>query len=66
MWYKNSNSIGIRAKTGKCNQVLSFGGKSCEKDKEEMKDIGWQICPMLEKGSSASEAKKKVERLVNS
>ena len=66
MWYKKLKCIGIRAKTGKKNQVTSFGGKSVEKGKVEMKSIGYQVCQMLEAGSSVAEAKKEGERLMHS
>ena len=66
MWYKNQKCIGIRAKTGKKNQVCSFGGMWIEKDKVEMKSIGYQVCQMLETGSSLVEAKKEAERMMHS
>ena len=66
MWYKNQKCIGIRAKTGKKNQVLSFGSKALEKSKVEMKCIGYQVCQMLETGSSLVEAKKEAERMMHS
>ena len=65
MWYKNQKCIGIRAKTGKKNQVTSFGGKSVQKGKEEMKSIGYHAIQIIETGSSLSEAKKEAERLMN-
>ena len=66
MWYKNQKCIGIRAKTGKMNQVLSFGSKALEKSKVEMKCIGYQVCQMLETGTSLVEAKKEAERMMRS
>ena len=66
MWYKKHKSIGIRAKTGQKNQVTSFGGKSVEKDKVQMKSIGYHVCQMLETGSSVVEAKKEAERMMHS
>ena len=65
MWYKNQKCIGIRAKTGEKNQVTSFGGKSVQKGKEEMKEIGYQAIKMMEGGSSFGEAKIEAERLMN-
>ena len=35
------------------------------KDKDEMRSIGFQICPMLEMGSSPHEAKLEAERLMS-
>ena len=66
MWYKNQKCIGIRAKTGKKNQVTSFGGKSIETSKVEMKNIGYHVCNMLEIGNNTTEAKKEGERLMHS
>ena len=65
MWYKNNRCIGIRAKTGRKNQVTSFGGKSVQKGKEEMKGIGHMAIQMIEDGSSFGEAKLEAERLMN-
>jgi len=65
MFYKNGHSIGIRAKTGLCNQVLSFGGKKAsKKTKDQMLDIGRKACLLLEEGRSLEETKKKAEELV--
>ena len=66
MWYKNQKCIGIRSKTGQKHQVTSFGGKSVEKDKVEMKSIGYHVCQMLETGSSIVDAKKEAERMMQS
>ena len=65
MWYKNQKCIGIRSKTGQKNQVTSFGGKSVQKSKDEMKDIGHQAIKLIEEGSSFGEAKLEAERLMN-
>ena len=65
MWYKNHKCIGIRAKTGQKNQVTSFGGKSVQKGKDEMKEIGHKAIQMIEGGSSVAEAKLEAERLMN-
>ena len=66
MWYKNQKCIGIRSKTGQKHQVTSFGGKSVEQDKVEMKSIGYHVCKMLETGSSIVDAKKEAERMMQS
>ena len=66
MWYKKTKCIGIRAKTGQKNQDTSFGGKSVEKSKVQMKRIGYHVCKMLETASSLGEAKKEGERLMHS
>ena len=62
---QNQKCIGIRSKTGQKHQVTSFGGKSVQKDKAEMKEIGHQAIKMIEEGSSFGEAKLEAERLMN-
>ena len=52
MWYKKTKCIGIRAKTGLKNQVTSFGGKSVEKSKVQMKRIGYHGCKILDRQQS--------------
>ena len=66
MWYKKTKCIGIRAKTGQKNQVTSFGGKSIQKDKDAMKEIGYQVCKLLDEGRSLADAKMEGVRLMNS
>ena len=58
MYYKNTHSIGIRAKTGKKNQVMAFGGKcAVSKTKGQLKEMGRKICLFLDEGRSFEEAK---------
>ena len=58
MYYKNTTTIGIRKKTGECNQVFSFGGKDCrQKSKADMWQVGLKIIKMFENGSSYDSAK---------
>ena len=65
-WYKKYHFIGIRSKTGKKNQVTWVGGKYVQKCKEEMKNIGYHVCKMLDEGSSLADAKKEGVRLMHS
>ena len=51
MLYKN-NSIGIRAKFGEKNQVLSFGGTHCGKSSERLRAIAAEIVRDLQLGQS--------------
>ena len=51
MLYKN-NSIGIRAKFGGHNQVLSFGGLYCGKSSQRLRAIGAEIVRDLQLGHS--------------
>ena len=61
MYYgtKNRNFIGIRAKFGAKNQVLSFGGTKCTKTKDEMRSIADVIVADLKGGMSVEDAKNK-------
>ena len=59
MYYKKDRSIGIRAKFGACNTVLSFGGSKCTKTEKELRDIAKQIVSLLHNGVSVPEAKKR-------
>ena len=63
MWYKNSHQIGIKAKFGAKQQVLSFGGMACTKTKKQMQDIGKEIIKDLNGGMSYKDAKAKGNRL---
>ena len=64
MFYKNSHSIGVRAKFGKKNQVFSFGGTSAKaKSKEQMLAIGDKVLDMLKNGLSYEEAKIEGQKL---
>ena len=58
-YYKNHNSIGIKAKFGACNQVFSFGGTKCTKTEEQLRAIAAQIVADLHEGVSEADAKKK-------
>lgn len=64
MYYKNGHQIGIRAKKGMKNQVLSFGSTSCGKTKEEMKAIGLKVVAMLDNGCTFQEGKDEGLRLM--
>ena len=58
MLYKN-NSIGIRAKFGGHNQVLSFGGLYCGKSSQRLRAIGAEIVRDLQLGNSIPVCKAK-------
>ena len=64
MYYKSHNAIGIRAKFGKKNQVLSFGSGS-NKDKDALKAIGKKVVDLLDGGMGVAAAKKEGDRLAN-
>jgi hypothetical protein len=59
----NMNTIGIKAKFGAKNLILSFGSTRCTKTSEEMWKIGAVIVADLHAGMSVSDAKKKGTRL---
>ena len=54
---KGKNTIGIRARFGKKNQVLSFGSTRCTKSAAEMRSIARECVASLQEGISANEAK---------
>ena len=62
-WYKKGTTIGIRAKFGKKNQVLSFGGTWVTKSEAQMKEIAKGIIKDLHGGMSYADAKAKGNRL---
>ena len=65
MYYKNNHFIGIRAKTGVKNQVVSFGGKTAkDKTKEQMVEIGRKVCLFMDEGRSVEEAKAKAATML--
>ena len=57
MYYKNTNTIGIRDKIRAKNQVLSFGGKRCTLSQDALKAIGLQVVSMLDHGMNIADAK---------
>ncbi len=59
----NKNTIGIKTRFGAKNQILSFGSTRCTKTAEEMREIAAVIIADLHAGMSASDAKKKGNRL---
>ena len=65
MYYKNNHFIGIRAKTGQKNQVLSFGGKAAtSKTKDQMVEIGRKVSLFMDEGRSTEEAKEKASTML--
>ena len=63
MWHKRYKSVGIREKLGGKKQVVSFGGASCTKSKQNMKTVGYKVPKMLDDGLSNADAKKEGQRL---
>ena len=63
MWYAKGKCIGIRAKFGMKNKVMSFGGAWCTKAVDEMKVIAKEIAADLHNGMSVPDAKAKGNRL---
>lgn len=63
MWYAKSKCIGIRAKFGAKNQVLSFGGTHCTKTEAEMRAIAKTIVADLHDGMAIIDARQKGKRL---
>ena len=59
---KGKNTIGIRARYGKKNQVLSFGSTRCTKSAAEMRSIARECIASLQEGISAHEAKRTAMR----
>ena len=52
MWYKNSNSVGIRRKFGDKKQIFSFGGLKCGKSREVLEAMGGQFLEALDDGDA--------------
>lgn len=58
MWYKNSNSYGIRRKFGNHGQAFCVGNKSCQKTKEQLLVISNEAIKKIENAEmSEAEAK---------
>ena len=52
----------MKLKSANDEQQTLNRGKSCEKGKDQMKAIGYDVCDMLENGSPLDEAKEEAER----
>ena len=50
MWYKNSESVGIKQRFGQKKQVVSFGGKRCSLTMEEQMELGKECVKKLNEG----------------
>ena len=57
LYYKNTNMIGIREKRGLTRQVFGFGGKRCEKTREELMALGNEVVSRLAGGETVDDAK---------
>ena len=55
MYYKSSNTIGIRNKTTD-TQIGSFGGKKCSKSKDDLQIIGGKALYLLDHGMTEQKA----------
>ena len=53
LYYKNNNSVGVRQKYLGKRQLFSWGGKNCNKDREELMAIGKHVIDKLKKGEKA-------------
>ena len=58
MWYKNGEQVGIKCKFGanKGKQVITFGGKYCEKSKDDLLELGKQCVQKLNDGMELADA----------
>ena len=66
MWYKRTNSIGIRRKFGACNQAFSFGGMRCELDEQQQRGFAEMCLKKLDGGQSEEAVKSWVDEAVSS
>ena len=57
MWYKASDTIGIRRTSGIKPQVISFGGRKCTKNEVELRAIAARCLEKLGGGSSEATVK---------
>ena len=58
MWYKNGQQVGIKCEFGanKGKQVITFGGKTCGKSKDDLMELGEQCIKKLNDGMELAEA----------
>ena len=56
MYYKNSNSIGIRRKSDK-KQIMSFGGRTTKLTKTAMQKLGDEAIVKLKSGSTVEQVR---------
>ena len=60
-YYKNSHTIGIRRRHGTKGNVCSFGGKAYwDVTEEKMKDVGRDICKLIQDGRFREEDKQAI------
>ena len=52
MYYKASNTIGVRRKQGEKDQAFSFGGKRCRLSEEVLREYADQALEELDSGIS--------------
>ena len=56
LWYKNSNSVGIRRKFGDKKQIFNFGGMTNPKNEMALRAIGGRVLRLLDTGSTEAQA----------
>ncbi len=65
MYYKNSNTIGIRRRFGTKHQVFGFGGTKINLGEKELREHGEEAVRRLQRGQSETEVSTWVRKLVN-
>ena len=65
MFYRNSNSIGIRQKFGKNTQVISFGGRKCGLLENVLRGFGDDALRKLDAGQKETAVEKWAKKAVN-
>ena len=64
MYYKHSNSIGIRSKKNDKCQKFSFGGLRCEMDETTLRGFADQVLRKLDDGESEKSVHKWVRHAI--
>jgi len=64
MFYKASNTIGIRKKFGDCNTAFSYGGKKCELTEEVMRGFADEVLQKLDAGQTEKAVKSWVDKAI--
>ena len=65
MYYKHSNTIGIRRKFSLKDQCMSFGGKKVKLKEKAMKAHGEKVLERLHQGDSEGEVKAWIRNLMD-
>ena len=64
MYYKKSNSIGVREKFDEKRQVFSYGGKKTSLREDGLRGWGDEVLTRLDKGQSCNKVKKWIRDIV--